>query len=159
MQNQVFKMKALVQEELSGCGIASVAVLAGISYKQSQRIANRLGIHAEDTRLWSDTRHVRTLLKQHRIQCSAKEKPFTSWEALPDTALLAIKWHLERSIPFWHWVVFWRSPEGPLVLDSKAALRTNTRTDFGRIKPKWFITINISGAKLPAVDPAAPRRQ
>ncbi len=135
-------MIATVQEQRSGCGIASVAVLAGITYKQSQRAANRLGIFAEDTRLWSDTRHVRTLLKHHGIRCSARETPFVSWEALPNIALLSIKWHIERGVPFWHWVVFWRSPQGPLVFDPKRALRTNTRTDFGRIKPKWFIAVN-----------------
>ena len=137
-------MKPIVQEEPSGCGIASVAVLAGLSYQQSQRAANRLGIHAEDSRLWSDTRYVRSLLKHHGIRCSARETPFVSWEALPDTALLAIKWHLERGKPFWHWVVFRRGPEGPVVFDPKRALRTNSRTDFGRIKPKWFIAIKAA---------------
>jgi len=138
-------MKAIVQEELTGCGIASVAVLAGITYKQSQRAAKRLGIDAGDSRLWSETRHVRSLLKHHGIRCSARETPFSSWAALPDTALLSIKWHLERGTPFWHWVVFWRGPQGPVVFDPKPALRSNTRTDFGRMKPKWFIAISGVG--------------
>jgi len=137
-------MKAVVQEERSGRGIASIAALASISYRQSRRSANRLGIHAEDTRLWSDTRHVRTLLNHHGIHCSQREKPFVSWEALPDTALLAIKWHLERGTPFWHWVVFWRGPRGPVVLDPKRTLRSNTRTDFGRMKPKWYIAVDVA---------------
>jgi hypothetical protein len=29
----------------------------------------------------------------------------------------------------------------PVVLDPKKALRTNTRRDFGRMKPNWFMEI------------------
>ncbi len=44
-------MKPVIQEELTGCGIASVAALAGITYQQAKSIANRLGIFAEDQQL------------------------------------------------------------------------------------------------------------
>jgi hypothetical protein len=49
-------MKPVVQLERTGCGIAAVAVIAGVSYRQAQRTANRLGIFATDRRLWSDVR-------------------------------------------------------------------------------------------------------
>ncbi|MCC6141845.1 MAG: hypothetical protein IT389_14640 [Nitrospira sp.] len=134
-------MKPVVQLERTGCGIASVAVLAGVRYVQAKREANRLGIFAEDRRLWSDTQPVRRLLAEYRIQTSRREYPFVSWAALPEIALLAVKWHRERGRPFWHWVVFWRSPHGPVVLDSKRTLRRHIRTDFGRMKPKWWIRV------------------
>ncbi len=134
-------MKPVVQRERTGCGIASVAVLAGVSYRQAQGVANRLGIFAGDSRLWSETRHVRRLLKDYGVRPAHTEVPFTSWEALTDRAVLAVKWHTKRERAFWHWVVFWRGPHGPVVLDSKRALRRHVRTDFGRIKLKWFIPI------------------
>src|SRR5580765_818061 len=134
-------MKPVVQLERTGCGIASVAALAGVRYREMQRVANRLGIVADDPRLWSETGYVRRLLKEFGIRPASTEVPFTSWEALPDLALLAIKWHRERSSSFWHWVVFWRGPYGPVVLDSKRELRNHVRTDFGRMKPKWFIPV------------------
>lgn len=37
-------MKTVVQLERTGCGIASVAMLAGVSYAQAKRVANRLDI-------------------------------------------------------------------------------------------------------------------
>jgi hypothetical protein len=135
-------MKPVVQLEQTGCGIASVAALAGVSYRSAQREAGRLSIFADDSRLWSETRHVRRLLKEFGIRSASAEVPFTSWEALPDLALLAVKWHRERGRPFWHWVVFWRGPHGPVVLDSKRALRRHVRTDFGRMRPKWFIPVS-----------------
>ena len=135
-------MKPVVQLERTGCGIASMAVLAGVTYAQATRVANRLGIFADDPKLWSETNHVRRLLKEHGFRSARTEVPFTSWEALPDLALLAIKWHEERGRAFWHWVVFWRGLHGPVVLDSKRALRRHVRTDFGRMRPKWCIPVD-----------------
>jgi len=136
-------MKSVVQEEATGCGIASVATLAGLTYQKTKTIAHQLGINVKDPRLWSDTTHLRKLLTHFQIQASNKEIPFTSWKTLPPLALLAIKWHRKGTKASWHWVVYWRGFRGPVVLDPKKALRTHTRTDFGRIKPKWFISIIV----------------
>ena len=134
-------MQPVIQEEISGCGIAACAALAGISYAQAKREANAIGIEAADTSLWSETAHVRSLLKEFDISVSSKEVPFESWEELPDKALMAIKWRLEQGKPFWHWVVFVRESGVATVLDSKKSLKTNIRRDLGRIKPKWCITV------------------
>lgn len=134
-------MKSVIQEELSGCGIAASAAFASISYLESKSVANRLGIYAEDTALWSDTAHVRRILTELGIKTSKKEIPFTNWGSLPNRALLSIKWHSENGQPFWHWVVFIRENSKPYVLDSKKGLKNNVRTDFGRMKPKWYIEV------------------
>ena len=134
-------IKPVVQLERTGCGIASVAVLAGVSYESAQRTARRLGIVAADDRLWSRTAHVRCLLKRYGLRAHAMEMPFSSWSFLPDTALLAVKWHRVGRRPFWHWVVFVREQGRDYVLDSAPALKRHLRTDLGRIKPKWFIGI------------------
>ena len=136
-------MKPVIQLERTGCGIASVARLAGVSYREAQHMANRLDIFAADPKLWSETGYVRRLLKEYGIRSARTEVPFTSWEALPELALLAIKWHKEGDRAFWHWVVFWHGPNGPVVLDSKRALRRHVRTDFGRMRPRWFIPVRL----------------
>ena len=112
-------MKPVVQLERTGCGIAAVAAIAGVSYRQAQRTANRLGIFATDHRLWSETAYVRRLLQKYRLRPASTEHPFRSWSNLPDLALLAIKWHREQGQPCWHWVVFVRDRKGERVLDSK----------------------------------------
>ena len=134
-------MEPVVQEETTGCGIAASAALAGISYAEAKRAANALGIYADDTALWSETDHVRKLLQEFGLSVSLKETPFDSWDSLPDKALLAIKWHVERDKPFWHWVVFVRERGEAKVLDSRKALKANVRRDFGRMKPKWYIEV------------------
>lgn len=138
-------MHPVIQQETTGCGIASAAAIAGLSYGEARKIANRIGIHAYDSSLWSDPQPVRDLLKQLGIDTGEHEKPFTGWTSLPDCALLAIKWHLEKGKPFWHWVVFVREAGDAYVLDSNQSLKTRIRRDFGRIKPKWFITVDRQG--------------
>jgi hypothetical protein len=137
-------MRPIIQLEPTGCAIASVATIAGISYGKARSVAAALGVSALDERLWSDTSHIRRLLKHFNIRAARSEVPFRSWDELPRLALLATKWHLAKQRPFWHWVVFVRDPRGARVLDPKKSLRRHARTDFGRIKPKWFIVINHS---------------
>ncbi len=137
-------MRPVVQLERTGCGIASVAAIAGVSYPRAKSIADSLGIRARDSTLWSDTAHVRRLLRHFGYSVTPRVLPFRSWNALPDLALLATKWHMERGRPHWHWVVFVREGGHAYVLDSKKGLRKNLRTDFGRIKPKWFIAVTAA---------------
>lgn len=46
---------------------------------------------------------------------------------------------MKKSMPYWHWAVIVGEESGMYVLDSKKTLKTNKRTDLGRIKPIWFI--------------------
>jgi ABC-type bacteriocin/lantibiotic exporter with double-glycine peptidase domain len=139
-------MKPVVQHDRTGCGLACVAALSGESYAAVKAEAAALGISVTDPQLWSGTKHIRRLLAQVQIAAGKNEEKFVSWSALPRHALLAIKWHREKRGPAWHWVVFVRETSGACyVLDPKKTLRTNTRTDFGRMKPKWFIRLLRKG--------------
>ena len=134
-------MKPVIQLERSGCGIASAAAIAGLSYTRAKAAAGTLGIFAHDESLWSATAHVRKLLHHFGISTGPAEIPFRTWDSLPDLALLSIKWHREKGRPYWHWVVFVRENRQARVLDSKRSLRKHSRSDFGRIKPKWYIPV------------------
>ncbi len=135
-------MKPVIQEEKTGCAIASAAAIAGLTYREAKRVANGLGIYAEDELLWSDTRHIRTLLGHFGIKTGKGETDFKGWDLLPELALLATKWHIEKGKPVWHWAVFVKAGEKRSVLDSKKSLKKNVRTDFGRMKPTWYIELD-----------------
>ena len=135
-------MNVIIQEETTGCGIASVANIVKRPYTEVKSRANAMGIFADDDALYSNTQYVRHLLKEYGFHASSNEIPFNSWEALPDIALLSIKYYEENNRPFWHWVVFKREQGHSLVLDSAAYLKNNERTDFQLMKPKWFIKIS-----------------
>lgn len=135
-------MEPVIQEQITGCAIAASSALANISYQRAKSIANRLGIYAEDKTLWSNPNVIRTLLTKLNIITSKTEVPFTDWVSLPNCALLALKWHQVKGQAFWHWAIFVREQDGThYVLDSKASLKQHRRTDFGRMKPKWFIEV------------------
>lgn len=140
-------MIPVVQREPTGCGIASVAAVAGVSYARAKAVAAALGISATDERLWSETAYVRRLLARFGRRAARSPRPFRSWPSLPDCALLAIKWHVENGRPFWHWVVFVREKGRSYVLDSKRSLRRHVRTDFGRMKPKWSLAVRRRGSR------------
>lgn len=135
-------MKPVIQQEPTGCAIASAAAIAGITYKEAKKIANGLGIFAQDPDLWSQTQHVRRLLKTLGFATSKGETLFKDWQKLPDCALLSLKWHRENGKPYWHWAVFVREYNQAYVLDSNRRLKNNIRRDFGRMKPRWFITVS-----------------
>lgn len=134
-------LKPVVQEEITGCGIASVANILGKTYAEMKAVANAMGIHASDKSLWSDTQYVRCLLSDSGVETSKGEIPFQSWETLPDLALLSIKHHQEEGKDFWHWVVFKRMDGQSFVLDSADYLPSNLRQDFAAMQPKWFIEV------------------
>lgn len=84
-------MRPVVQAEVSGCGIASAAAIAGISYQKARQVANSLGIHAADEALWSGPRVIRRLLSRLGFETAQNERWFQGWDKLPDCALLSIK--------------------------------------------------------------------
>ena len=135
-------MKPIIQENETGCGIAAVATIVQLPYTKVKEKAKLMDIFAEDERLFSDTNYVRRLLKEYGVKTSADEKPFQSWESLPDIALLSIKFHVEKGCPFWHWVVFYRENNRSVVFDSAAYLENNERIDFEEMKPKWYIEVS-----------------
>ncbi|MCD4779702.1 MAG: hypothetical protein K8S27_04030 [Candidatus Omnitrophica bacterium] len=135
-------MKPVIQQEKSGCAIASSAAIAGITYQKAKAIANSIGIFADDSSLWSESKYICNILKELGFKTSDIEKPFENWQSLPACALLAIKWHIKQGKPYWHWAVYVRKRKEEYILDSSSRLKTNLRTDFGRINPKWSIKVN-----------------
>lgn len=133
-------MSVIIQEEETGCGIASVANIVGLSYLEVKDKANSMGIFAKDESLYSDTEYVRKLLGEYDFNTTDKEILFKSWSKLPSLALLAIKHHLEAGKPYWHWVVFKREEEA-YVLDSASYLEKNKITNLSDLNPKWYIAV------------------
>ena len=50
---------SIVQEDKTGCRVASPSALAGVSYKEAMRVANKIGIRVEDQSLWPDSQYVK----------------------------------------------------------------------------------------------------
>ncbi len=145
MSEKFDRSKPIFQRDITGCAIASTAWIAGEEYSAVKRGAEEIGIDILNPSLWSDVAPMRQLLKRFDISAGVDEIPFQSWETLPEKALLAVKWHLEQGKPYWHWTVYSREPQGAFVMDPQKALKNNIRTDFGRIKPRWYIDLFYGG--------------
>lgn len=136
-------MNLIIQQETTGCAIASVANIVNLPYAQVQQRANALGIFASDTTLFSDTKHIVKLLASYKLD--TKEKiAFTSWQQLPDTTLVALNYHQENNVFIWHWAVFKRQATQELVLDSSPVYKGIARTDLEHIQPQWFIQVSAA---------------
>ena len=136
-------MKIIIQEDSTGCGIACAAMLAGKSYQVVKKKAKSLGILTDDADLYSDTHHLKNLLASYNILIGKKKVPFKDWSHLPTVAILAIKYNENNNPPTWHWVIYQNQYNSPLVLDPKKELKSNLRTDFGKMKPKWYIKVHL----------------
>ncbi len=133
----------VIQEDVTGCGIACAAMLAGKTYHAAKKRGKNLGIFPDDRNLYSDIFDLRMLLESYNIRIG-KKVPFSNWKALPSTAIVAINYKADIESPTWHWAVFHRGDSGPVVLDPSRRLKSNVRTDLGKLKPKWYIPVGHS---------------
>lgn len=133
-------MKRIKQEHYSGCGLACVAMIVGKKYSTIRKTAHDLLNMADDHDLYTNSTHLIQLLSHFEIETSQKKIPFTSWEKLPEKAIVAINHNKESDI--WHWVVFQKNQHGTWVLDPKPTIKSDRRTDFNRMKPKWYIAVH-----------------
>ena len=69
-------MAVIIQEETTGCGIASVANIVERSYAEVKAKANSMCIFANDESLYSDTAYVRKLLIEYGVKASGTEITF-----------------------------------------------------------------------------------
>lgn len=132
-------MQRIVQVDSTGCGLACVAMLAGRSYEQVKRKSIRLGILNDKEPFYTVTQDLRELLANYNISSKPGRK-VRKWESLPDKAILAI--NHQENYGIWHWVVFVRvSSEKFYVLDPRRAVKTERRTDFGRMRLRSYIEV------------------
>lgn len=124
-------LRRIIQQDRNGCGLACVAMLAGISYRQACAIAEQRGWYVDIRRNGTPTHRLRKLL----LDCGVRTNPAVRtnrWERFSDLAIVATRAH---------WVVFERKAVGERVFDSNARLKTGIRTDLSRIRPVFFIEV------------------
>jgi ABC-type bacteriocin/lantibiotic exporter with double-glycine peptidase domain len=133
-------MKRIKQDHPSGCGLACVAMIAGRKYSEIREHAREILDFNNNHDLYTDASHLRKLLSKFKIHTSLKKIPFATWEKLPEKAILGINHNI--TVNKWHWVVYTKDHLGAYVLDPKITIKSERRTDFNKMKPKWYITIH-----------------
>lgn len=149
-------VRRCLQHDRSGCGLACVAMLAGIGYAQARTLARALAIGPRLSRhraggggarapleSWrTDARQLRRMLAVLRIG-SGSERAVGDWRDCGGDGLVAIN---PREDGTWHWVVYLHDPVAPRVLDPNPRVRRDPRRDFGRMRPVRFVPVTLPEA-------------
>ncbi|OYV04335.1 MAG: hypothetical protein CFE26_17425, partial [Verrucomicrobiales bacterium VVV1] len=128
-------MRRIVQKSGNSCGVACVAMLARISFRD----AFRVGVACYDKDYWSgshatDNSELRIILAAVGYKLG-REVACEDWEKVPPGSLAATQWNPKAK--FWHWVVYDEDDEGGYVLDPNRAVKRNKRRDLKKMKVAW----------------------
>lgn len=133
-------IKRIKQGDRTGCGIACIAMLAERRYEEIRKIAVSDPGFERQGDFYTRARNLRKLGESVGVVIQA-ERPmkFKCWDGLPDKAIIAI--NPKNNCQTWHWVVFVRENGLDFVLDPKPSVKSDHRTDFGRMKPVAFLPV------------------
>lgn len=100
------KIRRIRQRNKSDCGIACVAMMAGVRYREAFRAFD----FAEDeVKLY--TTHGRLISALEKLGCKVKKRKFSSWGGITNCAIIPVNHRCNRKK--FHWVVY----DGKSVLD------------------------------------------
>jgi len=114
-------------------------MIASVSYSDVKKAAkDELG-YTDDDYFYTGTKELRHLAANYGIELGKRRRPFKSFDFLPETSILAINYKEKEET--WHWVVYRNTGANRFVYDPKRSIKTNKRTDFNRMRPKWHIPV------------------
>jgi len=132
-------LRRVRQRDPTGCGLACIAMIAGTNYEKVRDIAvNELGWNEAEA-FYTGTRDLRELSRYFGVDVGKRRRPFKTFQSLPTVAILAINY--KEQTDTWHWVVFHRIEDNPVIYDPNQSIKNDKRRDFGRIKAKWFLPV------------------
>jgi len=144
-------IRRTTQLDATGCGLACVAMLGGIGYVRARELARRLGVGPHErvvgrggqartvrNAYFSDAGQLRRMLRLLGLH-AGPERRLARWDALDRSGIAGI--NPNRRDGSWHWVVYVHGDDGGWVLDPNPRVRSERRTDFGRMKPHCFIPV------------------
>jgi len=105
----------------------------------------------EDGDFYTNASELRALSSEFNVTLGKRMSKFTSWSNIPDKAIVAINYREGEDGASWHWVVFCRNKNNEFFIDPKKAIKTHKRTDFGRVKVKWYLPIIKKLNKTPTL--------
>lgn len=102
------KIRFVPQRRSTDCGVACIAMIAGVSYQEA---FDAIGFPAECEEFY--TTHTRLTNALRRLGVSVSRRKFRSWVDIPGPAIVAVNHRSNRQL--FHWVTF----DGRQILDPK----------------------------------------
>ena len=110
-------MRLIKQKNPTGCGVACVAMIAGVEYLDSKTVFCKLLDRNKDKRksLRTYSEDLKSLLFEFGIESEIKET--TSWRGLSGVSIVAVNW---EGIKF-HWVIVIKDKNRFIVIDPETS--------------------------------------
>lgn len=135
------KIKRVIQEDSTGCGIACIAMVAGISYAEAKQITLNNEILKKSVKnFYTTTKDLVNILNSIGIE-SSKGRKVRYWSSINTISIVGINF-LETT-DTWHWVLFIPNEDTGYVLDPSKRVKTEKRTDFSRMRLRSYIPISL----------------
>lgn len=129
-------MRRITQKTGTSCGVACVAMLARLSYRD----AFKLGVALWGKEYWveshrTDISELRMMLARLGWRLGRKVR-CENWHRVPPGTLAAVQWNQTKDA--WHWVVTATDAEGLFVFDPRATVKQKRRRDFKKLPIAWY---------------------
>jgi len=134
------KIRRRVQKDQTGCGIACVAMLSGITYLKARKLATELGeVPDEKGRYYTQSWQLRHILSELGVS-SRKGRKVSKWRSINCLSIVGINYRSpEGKDATWHWVIYVPGSDGGYVLDPMGHIKSTRRRDFSRMAPNRYI--------------------
>ncbi|MBK8093391.1 MAG: hypothetical protein IPK32_15780 [Verrucomicrobiaceae bacterium] len=135
-QRRTRPIQRVVQQTGTSCGVACVAMLARLSFRDAHRLAHEV---LKKKRKQSNQRtypeHLRAMLKPLGLRLGRQVKCRT-WRKVPPDSLVAVQWN--RAKGTWHWVVSGHDAKGLFFFDPRKNVKDIRRRAFEKARPSWY---------------------
>lgn len=131
-------LKRVIQKDATGCGLACVAMVAGVSYTQAKKAAIKSRTVEARQPYYTSSGQVARILAELGGGAE-KGRRLSHWSSLTSLCIVGIGY--KEAEGYWHWVVFVPDPTGGYVLDPRKSVTTNRRKDFSRMVPHRCIPV------------------
>lgn len=122
------RMRRVRQRFRSDCGVACVAMVAGVGYREA---FDAFGFVEGERHFY--TNHGQLVRALEVLGCTVERRKFTSWENIPGRAILPVNHRCNRRN--FHWVVF----DGRAVRDPNPEREPQVK-DFKRYRASgWYL--------------------
>lgn len=132
------KIKRILQEDATGCGLACVAMIVGKTYAEVKKMALDNGILEEKRTFYTISSDLINLLDCFNFKAQRGRK-VNHWSSVQTVSIVAI--NFRESNKSWHWVVYVPDENQGYVIDPHKKIKNDKRVDFSRMRLRSYIPI------------------
>ena len=135
------EIKYIKQEDDSGCGLACLAMLTGMSYNEVKKRLKLKIFSKESNEFYTNFHQTIRCAKILGLSLNSRKRN-TEWKSIETNAIVSTD-YTKGKTKYWHWVVFVRNKNGWFVYDpheTKGRGGKKIRSMRGR-KLGWYMTV------------------